>query len=140
MRAVLKQRLLNLYFFDSCLILTWLSIFGILLLGLLFMGIPILKVWLDQRISPESVLPITAMLFVVTSTVRFLQSYETPVLAVLAITYIFAYVLYHEFVSTFAWWSPLIPACGISILVPPSTYIWEKIKPRPRVRRVHFRK
>lgn len=135
MRAVLKQRLFNLYFFDSCLVLTWLSIFGILLLGLVFMGIPSL-----QLLLPDVILPSIAMLFLIVSTVRFLQNYDTPVVTTFIITYIISYLLYYANVAKFALWSPIMPACGISVLVPPSSYVWDKIKPRPRVRRVHFRK
>lgn len=132
----MRARLCNVHFFDSCLILTWLLIVGLLFLGLIFTAFPFLKTWLDQRISPESVLPITAVIFVCVSTVRFLQTFEIPATATLVLTYVICLVLYHYFVATpYQWWAPLVPACGISVLVPPSAYVWEKIKPRPRIKR-----
>lgn len=127
----------NLHFLDTCLMAIWLGLLGIALIGLVVTLVPGL-----QQVDAQNVFAVTAFGFLALSTARFIVNWEAP-LYIMPMSYCIIYVLYWILVYNQMLPRPnrlavgsIVPACVLSVLLIPTQYIWERIKPLPRARYV----
>ncbi len=122
-------------FLDTLLILVWISIGGLLLVGLIFTLAPGIQQLAHDTVKAETAFMATAYTFVILSTLRYVQHWEhSPFL--LPIAYVLCQVATSLLVTSTIVKRPhnlllgmVAPACIVTLLLIPLIRIWDKIKP-----------
>ena len=125
----------DLQFLDNILILIWFFILGLLAVGLVFTLAPSIQSFVHGSITPEVAFMATSYVFLILSTVRYIQHWDhTPLL--FPIAYLLCQVIISVMVSMTIIKKPanpvlgvILPACVAALLMIPVIRVWALIKP-----------
>lgn len=130
----------TLVFFDTILILIWLLLLGLLVLGLVFTLVPSLPIFLQNNLSTQGAFVATYLIFFAASATRFVQCWNGS-LWLVVIGYSVAQIIFWTMIPNGATGGPIVLGSFFSVLLIPSQYVWDRIKPlekrrvlRPRLK------
>jgi len=119
----LVGRVCNLYFLDSLLIFTWLSMFTFVTIKMAF---PFL-------LSEEFMELYGLAGFFFLTTGRFMANFGHSPLVEMPATYGLVFSAFYFTKGTYEWWFAVGPTCIACLCWPGIKYLWENVKPVPVV-------